>query len=44
MPAVTPSVDPVTMLLTMIPLILLYLFSFVLAAIGQRQFDRAHAV
>jgi sec-independent protein translocase protein TatC len=38
--AVTPSIDPVTMILTMIPLIILYMLSIVLAAIGQRQFER----
>lgn len=38
--AVTPSIDPVTMILTMIPLLILYLLSIVLAMIGQRQFER----
>ena len=38
--AVTPSIDPVTMILTMIPLLILYLLSIVLAVIGQRQFER----
>lgn len=42
--AVTPSIDPVTMILTMIPLILLYGFSIVLASLGQRQFDSAAAL
>jgi sec-independent protein translocase protein TatC len=37
---ITPSVDPVTMLLTMGPLVVLYLISIGLAAIGQRQFER----
>jgi sec-independent protein translocase protein TatC len=36
--AVTPSIDPVTMLLTMVPLIILYLLSIVLARVGYRQF------
>jgi sec-independent protein translocase protein TatC len=38
---ITPSVDPVTMLLTMGPLVILYLISIGLAAIGQRQFERS---
>jgi sec-independent protein translocase protein TatC len=38
--AVTPSIDPVTMVLTMIPLLILYLLSIALAVIGQRQFER----
>ena len=42
--AITPSIDPVTMLLTMAPLILLYGLSIVLAVIGQRQFERAMSV
>ena len=42
--AVTPSIDPVTMLLTMIPLVLLYLFSIVLARIGQKQFEKSVAL
>lgn len=37
---ITPSIDPVTMLLTMAPLLLLYALSIVLAAVGQRQFQR----
>ncbi|MCO5184770.1 MAG: twin-arginine translocase subunit TatC [Anaerolineae bacterium] len=36
---ITPSIDPVTMLLTMTPLLILYLLSIVLAKVGQRQFD-----
>lgn len=36
--AITPSIDPVTMLLTMTPLLVLYFMSIVLASIGQRQF------
>lgn len=39
--AVTPSIDPVTMILTMIPLVLLYLLSIVLASVGHRQFAAA---
>lgn len=42
--AVTPSVDPVTMLLTMLPLLILYLLSFGLAALGQRRFQRSMAI
>lgn len=42
--AVTPSVDPVTMLLTMVPLLLLYGLSIGLAALGQRQFKRSMEV
>lgn len=37
---ITPSIDPVTMLLTMAPLLVLYGLSIVLAAVGQRQFQR----
>lgn len=37
---ITPSIDPVTMLLTMLPLSILYLFSILLAVIGYRQFER----
>lgn len=36
--AVTPSIDPVTMLLTMVPLTLLYGLSILLAVVGERQF------
>lgn len=42
--AVTPSIDPVTMLLTMIPLLILYVLSIGLAGVGQRQFRRATAI
>lgn len=42
--AVTPSVDPVTMLLTMLPLLVLYGLSIGLAALGQRQFQRSMAI
>lgn len=38
---ITPSIDPVTMLLTMAPLVVLYLLSIGLAGVGQRQFERA---
>ena len=41
---ITPSVDPVTMLLTMAPLIVLYGMSIVLAVVGERQFKKAMAV
>lgn len=37
---ITPSIDPVTMLLTMAPLTVLYLLSIGLARIGERQFNR----
>lgn len=42
--AVTPSIDPVTMLLTMVPLLILYVLSIGLAGIGQRQFQRSMAI
>ena len=35
------TIDPVTMLLTMAPLVVLYLLSIGLAGIGQRQYERA---
>lgn len=38
---ITPSIDPVTMLLTMAPLFALYILSIGLARVGQRQFERA---
>jgi sec-independent protein translocase protein TatC len=41
---VTPSIDPVTMLLTMLPLTILYLLSIGTSALGQRQFKRATAL
>jgi sec-independent protein translocase protein TatC len=41
---VTPSIDPVTMLLTMLPLTILYLLSIGSSALGQRQFERAMAL
>jgi len=40
---ITPSVDPVTMLLTMAPLFVLYILSIGLAVIGERQFQRSMA-
>lgn len=40
---ITPSIDPVTMLLTMAPLVVLYLLSIGLAGVGQRQYERATA-
>ncbi len=42
--AVTPSIDPVTMLLTMLPLLVLYFLSILLAIVGQRQFEKSMAV
>lgn len=42
--AVTPSIDPVTMLLTMVPLVLLYGLSILLARLGQRQFERSMTI
>jgi sec-independent protein translocase protein TatC len=42
--AITPSIDPVTMLLTMIPLLILYGMSIILAAIGHRQFSKTVAL
>jgi sec-independent protein translocase protein TatC len=41
---ITPSIDPVTMLLTMAPLVVLYILSIGLAVIGQRQFERSVAI
>jgi sec-independent protein translocase protein TatC len=38
---ITPSIDPVTMLLTMAPLLILYILSIGLAVVGQRQFERS---
>jgi sec-independent protein translocase protein TatC len=42
--AVTPSIDPVTMLLTMVPLSLLYGLSIILARLGHRQFESRMAI
>lgn len=41
---ITPSIDPVTMMLTMAPLLVLYVMSIGLAVVGQRQFERSVAV
>ncbi len=41
---ITPSIDPVTMLLTMAPLLVLYVMSIGLAGIGQRQYERSVAI
>lgn len=41
---ITPSIDPVTMLLTMVPLLILYLISIVLARLGHRQFNKSVAI
>ncbi len=41
---VTPSIDPVTMLLTMVPLLILYVLSIFLASIGSRQFANSVAL
>jgi len=42
--AITPSIDPVTMMLTMAPLLLLYLLSILLAYAGFRRFERSMAI
>jgi sec-independent protein translocase protein TatC len=42
--AVTPSIDPVTMMLTMVPLTVLYGISIILASLGHRQFARTVAL
>jgi sec-independent protein translocase protein TatC len=41
---ITPTIDPVTMLLTMAPLLVLYFLSIALAAVGERQFQRSMSV
>ena len=41
---ITPSIDPVTMLLTMVPLLVLYLISIVLARVGHKQFNKTVAI
>ncbi|MFN2255765.1 MAG: twin-arginine translocase subunit TatC, partial [Candidatus Promineifilaceae bacterium] len=41
---ITPSIDPVTMILTMAPLIVLYILSILLARVGTRQFERSMEV
>lgn len=38
---ITPSVDPVTMILTMAPLFTLYILSIGLAVVGERQYNRS---
>jgi len=38
--AITPSIDPVTMLLTMAPLLVLYVLSIGLASIGYKTFEK----
>lgn len=40
---ITPSIDPMTMLLTMAPLVVLYMLSILLAIVGERQFQRSMA-
>lgn len=42
--AITPSIDPVTMLLTMAPLLILYFVSIGLAYLGYRRFQRTMSV
>ncbi len=42
--AITPSIDPVTMMLTMAPLLLLYFLSIVLAYAGFSRFERSMAI
>lgn len=42
--AVTPSIDPITMLLAMAPLLILYVLSIGLAALGGRQFARSMVI
>ena len=39
--AITPSIDPVTMLLTMAPLLVLYVLSIGLASIGYKSFEKS---
>jgi sec-independent protein translocase protein TatC len=41
---ITPSIDPLTMLLTMVPLLILYGVSILLASLGQRQFSKTVAL
>jgi sec-independent protein translocase protein TatC len=41
---ITPSIDPVTMILTMAPLMVLYILSILLARVGARQFERSMEV
>jgi sec-independent protein translocase protein TatC len=42
--AITPSIDPVTMLLTMAPLLILYILSIGTAYIGYRQFEKTMTI
>lgn len=42
--AITPSIDPITMMLTMAPLLVLYAISIGTTKIGERQFERSMAV
>lgn len=42
--AITPSIDPVTMLLTMAPLLVLYFLSIGLAFLGYRRFEKSMAI
>ncbi|MEM7800188.1 MAG: twin-arginine translocase subunit TatC [Chloroflexota bacterium] len=39
--AITPSIDPITMLLTMAPLLILFFVSIGTTKLGQRQFERS---
>ena len=41
---ITPSIDPITMLLTMAPLLVLYVMSIFLARLGYRQFEKSMAI
>ncbi len=41
---ITPSIDPITMLLTMAPLLVLYVMSIFTAKLGQKQFERSMAL
>ena len=41
---ITPSIDPITMMLTMAPLLVLYVMSIFLARVGYRQFEKSVAI
>ena len=41
---ITPSIDPITMLLTMAPLLVLYVLSIFLARYGYKQFEKSVAI
>jgi sec-independent protein translocase protein TatC len=41
---ITPSIDPITMMLTMLPLLVLYVVSIFLARVGYRQFEKSVAI